>query len=512
MTTRAIGALLFVLALVFWLGTFAPVNLTWAQGGTEAPELEPGRYVVVGVVVYDTWSGHETILRYGWFATPTPSPVVEPPTQPPSDTPQPTPTATHTPSVTPSSTPTRTSTPTPTPTASYTPSVVPQTPSSTPVPQWPTPTPEVGPITPPPTSEYPFKTCALRTTEAGIAVRAGPGTTYTKLASLALGSTIRVERVTAASGYVWAEHAPGRWSAIYAVASGSWWVEAGSDDAWLCADVPGWAEAGLGDPPGLATAWGLTVITGANRPELADAGETLQAAGRQPAAVVTCDNETADFLVRRGWWVVGRPCYSQVGDLPVASLPAADSARARVDAALYNLQGVPVQVVQLTNEWQPASAAYLRDWIIEAVAACDRRAVRCIPVVFNPGAPDMAWLETLRPAFRAMRASGHLLGYNAYPVSAAKLAPITPVTVWTAARWRLWRAALGDDLPPVVITEAAEYDGTRPPDLADMAAFARAVDGEVVAVCYWFAGMPLGHWSHATLLGQVRQWAAVMVR
>lgn len=259
-------------------------------------------------------------------------------------------------------------------------------------------------------------------------------------------------------------------------------------------------------------AFGFTVITGANRDELGAAGAILQAAGYQPAATVTCDDATARYLIAHRWRVNFRPCYSQVGDLPVSSLPPADSARARVDQALYLLGDIKATTVQLTNEWQAPSAEYLRDWIIAAVAECDAHGVTCIPVVFNPGTPSLDWLPTLRPAFRAMRESGHYYGYNAYPVYTYKLATLNPETLWTTFRFRLVRAALGDDMPRVWVTEAAEGAGESAPDIGDMAAFDCATYGELSTVNHWYLGMPLGHWSAATLNGQATSWAYALVR
>lgn len=499
MTTRAIGALLAALALVCWLATFAPVNLSLAQDSTEAPELEPGRYVVVGVVVYDTWSGHETILRYGWFATPTPSPVVEPPTQPPSDTPQPTPTATLTPSVTPSNTPTATFTATHTRTPVPTPTATPTAAQGT----FPTPTPESGGVTPPPTSEYPFKTCALRTTEAGIAVRGGPGTTYTKLASLALGSTIRVERVTAAGGYVWAEHAPGRWSAIYAVASGSWWVEAGSDDAWLCADVPGWAEAGLGDPPGLATALGVWFGPGSNRSVIAD---TITARQPHGPAAVTIYADCGSMARARdlGALVIAR---AAVGDNPDYTLTPEASAAQRVRAVMGQLEACEYDYAVLTNEatgWP--NMAWLNAWLLAAMdtAAREYPGRRAIPIVWPPGWFGLAGeIDALRPALVQMAARGWPLGLNLYDANTnnpdARLCPLNTWNAYTTYRPLLYRDRLPAGLR-LVVTELGAGAGNSKLTPGDVRCFLEKSGGTYYAVTVWLhSGVVLGAWERAHL-------------
>jgi len=341
-----------------------------------------------------------------------------------------------------------------------------------------------------------------------VVLRNGPGTSSARIGSIAAGSLKQVLRVERAGGYVWAQ-TPDGWAAIYVEGSGQWWVTSGPDGA-LCVDIPGWQALGLGPPPGL-TAFGFTVVTGANRAELDDAGKHLLAAGYQPAATVTCDDTTARFLAERGWLVNYRPCYSQVGDLPLTTIPADDSARARVGQALYLLGDIPAHAVQLTNEWQAHDPLYLRDWILAAVAECDRQGVTCIPVVFNPGTPPLEWLETLRPAFRAIRTSGHYLGMNLYPVYGYKLATLNAFTLWTTYRYRLLAERLGPDMPPVWVTEAAEGRGESPPDVADMAAFACSTYGELAAVNFWYIGMRLAHWSDATLHGHARAWAVAVV-
>lgn len=369
------------------------------------------------------------------------------------------------------------------------------------------PTPDTAPITPPPTSEYPFKVCALQWQRAVVA-RAGPGLNETQIGSVAVNDLLQVERVQAASGYVWAKTARG-WSAFYHVGSGEWWAYGGPDGA-LCEDVPGWEAAGLGPPPGL-TAVGLTVVTGAHRAELEGAGNILKAAGVQPAATVTCDDDTARFLADLGWRVNFRPCYSQVGDLPITSLPASDSARARVEQSLYLKGTIPAHAVQLTNEWQAHDPVYLRDWILAAVAECDRQGVTCIPVMFNPGTPPLEWLEVLRPAFRAIKTSGHYLGMNLYPVMGYKLSSLNSYTLWTSYRYRLLAGRLGPDMPRVWVSEAAEGRGESPPDLGDMAGFTCATYGELAAVNFWYTGLPLGHWAEANLRGYAAPWAVAVV-
>lgn len=369
-----------------------------------------------------------------------------------------------------------------------------------------TPTPESG-ITPAPTAAP--KACTVTLLENSM-IRSGPGTSYAAVGSGYAGDPMDITQAAAGGDYVWGQHARG-WTALYTRSTQTWRVGVWGSEGETCLDVPGWTAAGLGAPGFVNTAYGFTVVTGANRDELLDAGRILQAAGIQPVATVTCENDAARALYAAQWWVNYRPCWSTVGDLPVESLSPEDSARARVAQVLWEMGDTPATTVQITNEWQPASPQYANAWIVAAMDECVKRGVRCIPVVFAPGNPDIGWLEQMRPAMRAIRAGGGYLGYNSYPVINAKLSNLNAFTLWTTYRFRLWRNWLGEDMPQVFISEAAEYRGDSPPDVGDMASYGVNVQGEVAAVCVWYFGHPLAAWQNAVLNGMARHLAGLWV-
>ena len=137
MRRRAITLLLALVALIVVAVLLAQPPA--AAQGPETPTIEPGRYVVIGVILWDKVEGHEVQVYAGTYgpalATPTPLAPSQTPTHTPTDVP-PTASPTLTPTATPAATATATwtLTPAPTVTASSVPVTPVQSPSSTSVP------------------------------------------------------------------------------------------------------------------------------------------------------------------------------------------------------------------------------------------------------------------------------------------------------------------------------------------------------------------------------------------
>lgn len=195
--------------------------------------LEPGRFITIGVILFDKVTGQEIHAYNGWALTPTPIPEV---------------TASYTPTNTPTATPTRTPTPT-------------NTPSRTPTPVLePSPTPDTSPLTP---SPPPDKVCELKANEA-LKVRAAPSLSSTQTGTVWQGNNITVVEFKTAEGYLWARHGVNKWSAAYVYNTREWWFGA-YDSSEVCQDVPGWdSSVTLPAPIARGIQAGLHVLVGAN--------------------------------------------------------------------------------------------------------------------------------------------------------------------------------------------------------------------------------------------------------
>ena len=125
---------------------------------------------------------------------------------------------------------------------------------------------------------------------------------------------------------------------------------------------------------------------------------------------------------------------------------------------------------------------------------------------WNPGAPELAWLDAIRPALVALRDSGGMIGMHAYSIQPD--APLCAVNPWLSMRHRTVRAhldALGLVGLPIVITEAARAAGDLPPDVGDFVCWYNAVRGDdgLYGVALWTAGY-VAAWSKANLNGHMR--------
>lgn len=358
------------------------------------------------------------------------------------------------------------------------------------------------PITPVPTEPAPGD-CTYVHPTANMNIRAG-GSTGAAIVGVLPAAT------RAVVGHINPDTPANRWALIsyappgaplltgwVAVTSGS--VAFGSLEG-NCAGVPRY-------PVSAAPMVGWTVTPGASRDALIQAGRVLQAAGLRPSATVTSDHETATRLHDEGWYIVVRLWTIFPGDCADVTLSPATSARLRVEYLGGQHAGARFDAAQLTNECAWPSAAYLRDWLIAAVEQCDARGWTCIPTAFNTGSPELTWLPVLRPALRLMRERGHLLGYNAYPYDAERmLCEQSDYTSYFTFRYRRFATVVpAGELPAIYLTEAARGDGARTVVLEDAACFAAAAAGQVVAINYWYYGIPLapwlaGAWTNAQLL------------
>lgn len=392
-------------------------------------------------------------------------------------------------------------TPIPSPTPSRTP-VATASPTS---PGIATPTAEatrLPPITPRPDE----KVCVVKL-RSGIYERKQPIPGYelteTKPNPIPAGSTVRVLAVTTSSGYLWGQTAFG-W---FVIKQGSqWWVDLVSGSEEFCPDIPGWPEGDI--PPILvSTSFGLWVGPGADLSELLQFGQQAKAAGRQPAATVYGNSEAARILYLNGWIVALRP-WQGGADCPSSwTSPARSAGQAWAEGAIKASEGIPYHWLVVSNEcggWP--SQAYAREWIAGVLDQARNRRIRAVvPVVWNSGAPELAWIPGLIEVYRQSPLMT-AWGVNLYPVTpGVPLAEYSPATFWTTWRWQQYRALLSGI--PIVVTEAARGDGSEVAVIADLVRWARAVDGSFLWSTFWYDAVPLGHWPMATLRGKLADLA-----
>jgi len=475
----ALGSLLAVAVQTSALDA-VPLSVNSAQ-------IEPGRYVMIGVILYDKQQGQEVYVYNGsGFATALPSDTPSPAPPIATDTPlPPAPSATNTPTLTPSAT------------------AIP--PTNTPVPPAnPTPTPDDAPLPtlPPDDAE---KTCLVKTRNVNINERTAPSTTAPRTATSPIpsGSTVKLLEVVEAEGYLWGQNALG-W---FAIRQGtSWWVDGLEGATELCPDVPGWPE-GLAPPAPIARAMpGIWVGPGANRDELLTFGARVKAAGLQPAATVYGEPDAAAILSAHGWHVALRAIGAP--DCPEMHLPAAQSAERFVAAVLADV-GIRSHATILANECTWPSAVYARDWVRAAADEAAARGVRTlVPIVWNPGAPDLDWVPIVAAAYRDAPIA-LLWGMNLYPVR-----PETPLSARGETQWTTWRYELYMwqlEGVPLVATEYARGDGSEPPDFADIAAFWQVAGRRLLWGTAWYAAIPLGHWPAAALTGRLSDLVSALL-
>lgn len=403
------------------------------------------------------------------------------------------------PPYTPTATPTRTPTLTPTPTATRTATPVPASPTPTRETVLPTPTPTT---TPRPTSEK--GNCLIKTGGTAINERTKPSTAAPKTSTspIPAGSVVAITEVIQAEGYWWARNAFG-WFVVRQGAE--WWVYLVSGYEEWCRAIPGWPADS--QPPTLASGSpGVWIGPGANRDELLAFGAALKAAGYQPAAVVYGDDGTREVLLARGWQVAARAVT--VADCPNMSLPPDQSAASFI-SQVVSATGTRAQAIIAANECAWPSASWLAAWIQAAGRYALALGVRAlVPVVWNPGAPQLEWVAVLAPVYKTAPIA-LLWGVNIYPARAQSgLQVRDEFTRYTTWRWQLYHAVL--EPVPLVVTEFARGDGSEPPDWQDIAGWWRAVRGAVLWAAAWYDGT-LGQWQDANLRGRLSDLARAFV-
>lgn len=396
---------------------------------------------------------------------------------------------------------------TPTPTATRTPTV---TPTATLPPASPTPTQEVALPTPTPTTTpraTPDKgNCIVKLGGTAINERIAPSISAARTPSspIPAGSLVAVTEFTSAEGYLWSRNAFG-W---FVVRQGtSWWVTFTAATLEWCLELPGYPPGVLPPNPIVRALPGVWAGPGANRDELLRFGAQVRAAG-QPAATVYGDAYTAELLLANGWFVMRRAV--SVPDCPDTALPAEISAASFIGKVIA-AEGVRAQVIVGANECAWPSAVYARDWVRAAVQTAAERGVRAlVPIVWNPGAPELDWVPVLAPAYRDAPIVV-IWGVNTYPVRVGTgLAVRDAYTQYTTYRYELYRHHLRG--VPIVITEYARGDGSEPPDFADIRTWWGLVRSQVdVATAWYVSGPPgLGHWIAANLAGRLADLAAAL--
>jgi len=401
------------------------------------------------------------------------------------------------------------STPTPTATLTPQPTVAPtSTPSATSPPvSSPTPTQEVA-LTPLPTPvPGEPKACLLKTFGSAINERTAPSASAPKTATspIPAGSIVKVFEFVSAEGYLFARNEFG-W---FVTRQGTtWWVYGVSGATELCQDVPGWPP-GLAPPADLVRGLpGVWAGPGANRDELLRFGAQTKAAGVQPAATIYGEPYTAELLLANGWFVLLRA--AGVPDCPDMTLSPVVSAE-QFTNAVVNEVGRQSHALVGANECTWPSATWARDWVRAAAQTAAGRGVRAlVPIVWNPGAPELDWVPVLAPAYRDAPIVV-IWGVNTYPVRVGTgLAVRDAYTQYTTYRYELYRHHLRG--VPIVITEYARGDGSEPPDFADIRTWWGLVRSQVdVATAWYVSGPPgLGHWIAANLAGRLADLAAAL--
>ena len=486
MRRLAFALLLVALGAVLALGVRAG-----AQSGDD------GRYVSIGIILYDKELGRELLVYHGWYAdnaTATPRPPVATATPGATDTP-----VAPAPTLPPSSTPPPTNTPRPSATPSATP---PPPPTATPG-TFPTPTPESTALpTLPPAEQDKLCLVKVRGTAINERIAASVSAARTATSPIPAGSTVKVLEVATAEGYTWGRNAFG-WFVLREGAS--WWVDGLEGATELCVDVPGWPK-GLAPPAPIARAMpGVWVGPGANRDELIAFGQLIQAAGQQPAATVYGEPDAAGLLYATGWHVALRAAGAP--DCPEMALAPAQSARRFVTRVLDDV-GSRAHAIVLANECTWPSATYTRDWVRAAAVVAAERGVRTlVPLVWNPGAPELDWVPVVAEAYRDAPIA-LLWGVNLYPVRPGVPLAARGETLWTTWRYELYRWQLGG--VPIVATEFARGDGSEPPDFADIRTWWAVAGQQLLWGTAWYAAMPLGHWHGANLRGRLIELARAL--
>lgn len=257
------------------------------------------------------------------------------------------------------------------------------------------------------------------------------------------------------------------------------------------------------DNPFSTTSWGVWVGPGAPVSEVVQFGALLQSMGVHPSATLYGVPGASDALHAAGFTVYLRPWLP---DGPTQSLPALDSARARVDQSIYTIGSEYYDCMVLTNEVVFRSVEYAAEWIREAISYSADRGVPClVPVVWPPGHPPEDDLPALIAAYENAPIPVKW-GVNLYPTTAGlDLSAVGGINDYTVWRWQSYI-----DLLPVgvdiIVTEAARGDGSETPDFDDIGRFVALIDGKIPYITFWYTAIcdtGLGHWPEANLCGRL---------
>jgi len=428
-----------------------------------------GRYVAVGVLVYDKQTGEVIPIYHGSYgpALPTPS---------------------STPGTVPSATPPATNTPRPSAT-----------------PGNPTPTPDTEPQ---PTPEGDAeKTCLLRTRNVRINERTEPRVSAPRTATSPIDtySTIKIYEVVEADGYLWARNVYG-WFVIRQ--GGDWWVD--TIEATVgCEDVPGWPQDLAPPPPIARNPRGLHLIFSANKDVVGGALPTLGTLkatdGAEWALSMAKDYDPRITTVYRAiytsWGRLDCPPDWGAGDPVVAADRWYDML---LDVWTSRGTREYTDYYEYRNE-----CLFVGDWEI----AFDRRMVErasasgvCLLLFSDgPGNPEVYQFAQRRPVLDAVldhpcdRDRLHAVAlHNYYGRESGD---------WLFGRWQMFRAALGPKYDSILywFTEQGMPDQTGKVDgrgTADCAA-ARA---EMAAVDAVYRAAPEVGGYHVYSVGHSTEW------
>lgn len=409
-----------------------PGALLSAQG-TPAPD--DGRYVAIGVLLWDKELNVEVKAYYGSFGTPMA------PSQTPTRTPAPTPTLA--PTIPPTNTPRPTTTP-----------ALPDRPTDEP-----TPTPETTAL--PPVTPGPGKSCELKVNIAAIRVRREPSATSAQTGTITQAYTFNALEFTTSPDYLWARH-DGGWSAIRDNRAGAWWVDA-SGDGELCQDVPGWPP-GL-DPPRAIVRVGIHALPSANGGALAPLLPYLGTVKGVDNAGILRQAEAANpdvVTVFRSW---------NAGDCPSYGFPPEAWAQIHIQA----WEHAPADYYEYINE---CGMALDVDWNIRVLEYVTARGYCTLAGSFSAGTPEpeqwAAWARLMRWMMAHPCQDGRLHGValHAYPI----IPGTTLDNVWLFSRFKTLCAATPEECRtlPIYMTEHGWYLDERAP--VDCAALVRSVE------------------------------------
>jgi len=132
---------------------------------------------------------------------------------------------------------------------------------------------------------------------------------------------------------------------------------------------------------------------------------------------------------------------------------------------------------------------------------------------FSSGTPEPWQAELIAPTLRYAAQHGHILSVHDGSVDADRRLFQQAYKDGTALRYRMFQPLLGQDMPPVAITEAYQPDGYFKPDYADWQWYLTELDKDNVIGAAWFTLGPYsftGSGPDVNVVGQLPYFALAL--